>query len=83
MGAQNAIQSILLYTQIAELFLKVFLFLALLILVVVAISYLAQRKRLDLEFHEKKMKEDFNSKVFIDKPVDDTLFAKDEVKEDL
>lgn len=82
MAAQNAIQSILLYTQIAELFLKVFLFLALLILVVVAIGYLSQRKRLDLEFHEKKMKEGFNQKVFVDKPVDDTLFAKDEVKEE-
>ena len=49
------LQRFLLGVQIADLILKVCLFVALIVLVIIAISYLKQRKRIELEFHKKKM----------------------------
>ena len=52
------LQRFLLGVQIADLILKVCLFVALIVLVIIAISYLKQRKRIELEFHKKKMSEE-------------------------
>lgn len=70
------LQRFLLGVQIADLILKVCLFVALIVLVIIAISYLKQRKRIELEFHKKKMSEE---KTYVDvfkKEIDDTLYAK-------
>lgn len=70
------LQRFLLGVQVADLILKVCLFVALIVLVIIAISYLKQRKRIELEYHKKKMSEE---KTYVDvfkKEIDDTLFAK-------
>ncbi len=51
------LQRFLLGVQVADLILKVCLFVALIVLVIIAISYLKQRKRIELEYHKKKMSE--------------------------
>lgn len=70
------LQRFLLGVQIADLILKVCLFIALIVLVVIVISYLKQRKRIELEFHKKKMSEEKKHVDVFKKEIDDTLFAK-------
>lgn len=70
------LQRFLLGVQIADLILKVCLFVALIVLVIIAISYLKQRKRIELEFHKKKMSEEKAHVDVFKKEIDDTLYAK-------
>lgn len=70
------LQRFLLGVQIADLILKVCLFVALIVLVIIAISYLKQRKRIELEYHKKKMSEEKTHVDVFKKEIDDTLFAK-------
>ena len=70
------LQRFLLGVQIADLILKVCLFVALIVLVVIAISYLKQRKRIELEFNKKKMSEEKTHVDVFKKEIDDTLYAK-------
>ena len=70
------LQRFLLGVQIADLILKVCLFVALIVLVIIAISYLKQRKRMELEYHKKKMIEEKTHVDVFKKEIDDTLFAK-------
>ena len=70
------LQRFLLGVQIADLILKVCLFVALIVLVIIAISYLKQRKRIELDFHKKKMSEGKTHVDVFKKEIDDTLYAK-------
>lgn len=70
------LQKFLLGVQVADLVLKVCLYVALIVLVIIAISYLKQRKRIELEFHKKNMSDEKTHVDVYKKEIDDTLFAK-------
>lgn len=70
------LQKFLLGVQVADLVLKVCLYVALIVLVIIAISYLKQRKRIELEFHKKNMSDEKTHVDVFKKEIDDTLFAK-------
>ena len=64
----GTIQKILWYSQIADTYVKLFLNICLVVGVIVLIRYINQRRKIELENHERIMK-DAEAKKYIDRVV--------------
>lgn len=71
-GFMQTIQQILLYSQIADTYVKLFLNICLVVGVIVLIKYINQRRKIEIEAHERKMK-DADAKAYLDRAVSQSV----------
>lgn len=69
------IQQILLYSQIADTYIKLFLNICLVIAVIYFIRYINQKRKIEKETHERRMK-DAEAKAYLDRAVSQSIEEK-------